>query len=96
MIQRNKANNEKIVTVQGDDYTSRCVLDCCYFKENYKLITTDLMNQQAIDVDSTEMQQFTFMEIYINQEIQQNFPLLKKQKKKENLLNFSQGTIRLL
>lgn len=82
------ANNEKIVTVQGDDYTSRCVLDCCYFKENYKLITTDLMNQQAIDVDSTEM--------HINQEIQQNFPLLKKQKKKENLLNFSQGTIRLL
>ena len=28
--------------VQGHDYTSGCLLDYLYFKENYKMIDTDL------------------------------------------------------
>ena len=27
-----------MATGQGDDYTTGCLLDYCYFKENYKMI----------------------------------------------------------
>ena len=36
---------------QGDDYTTGCLLDYPCFKENYKLIVTDLSKQQAVDTD---------------------------------------------
>ena len=28
----------KIATGQGDDYTTGCLLDYCYFKDHYKMI----------------------------------------------------------
>ena len=31
-------NIRKITTGQGDDYTTGCLLDYLYFKENYKMI----------------------------------------------------------
>ena len=31
-----------IAAGQGDDYTTGCLLDYPYFKENYKMITIDL------------------------------------------------------
>ena len=30
-----------------DDYTSGCLLDCPYFKENYKIIAIDLTLKMA-------------------------------------------------
>ena len=41
-------NIRKIVTGQGDDYTTGCLLNCFYFKENYKVIAIDLSKQEAI------------------------------------------------
>ena len=35
-------NVRKIMIGQGDDYTTGCLLDYPYFKENYKLIAIDL------------------------------------------------------
>ena len=35
-------NIRRIATGQGDDYTTGCLLDYSYFKENYKLIAIDL------------------------------------------------------
>ena len=35
-------NIRKIAMGRGDDYTTGCLLDYTYFKENYKLITMDL------------------------------------------------------
>ena len=35
-------NIRKIAFVQGHDYTSCCLLDYLYFKENYKMTDTDL------------------------------------------------------
>ena len=35
----------KIGTGQGDDYTTGCLLDYPYFKENYKMIAIDLSKQ---------------------------------------------------
>ena len=39
---RTYENIIKITTGQRDDYTSGCLLDYLYFKENYKMITVDL------------------------------------------------------
>ena len=37
---------------QGDDYTTGCLLDYPYFKENYKLIAIDRIKQQELDADA--------------------------------------------
>ena len=42
----------KILTGQGDDYTTGCLLDFAYFKEKYRLIAADLSRQKALDADS--------------------------------------------
>ena len=38
-------NIRKNATGQGDDYTTGCLLDYSYFKENYKMIAIDLSKQ---------------------------------------------------
>ena len=50
----------KISTSQGDDYTTGCLLDYSYFKENYKLIAIDLSKQQQLDADPRAIQQSNF------------------------------------
>ena len=46
----------KIATGKGDDYTIGCLLDYSYFKENYKMIATDLSKQQAFDANARAIQ----------------------------------------
>ena len=46
-------NIRRIATGQGDDYTTGCLLDYSYFKENYRMIATDLSKQQVLDADQT-------------------------------------------
>ena len=53
-------NIKKIAMGQGDDYTTRCLLDCPYFKENYKMIAIDLIKQQELDADPRAIQQINF------------------------------------
>ena len=36
----------KVSTGQGHDYTTRCLLDYAYFKDNYRLITVDLSKKK--------------------------------------------------
>ena len=50
----------KIVIVQGDDYTTACLLDDTYLKENFKLIAIDLSKQLALDTDPKTKQQINF------------------------------------
>ena len=38
-------NIRRIATVQGDDYTTGCLLDYTYFKNHYKLIAIGLSKQ---------------------------------------------------
>ena len=52
---------QKIKIGQGDDYTTSCLLDYHYFKENYKLIAIDLSTQQALDADSKAIKQINFI-----------------------------------
>ena len=53
-------NIRKFPIGQGDDYTTGCLLDYSYFKENYKLIAIDLSKQQELDVDPRAVQQINF------------------------------------
>ena len=50
-------NVRKITTGKGDDYTTGCLLDYSYFKENYKMISIDLSKQQALDADPRAIRQ---------------------------------------
>ena len=62
-IKNNKVtyeNTRKIATGQGDDYTTGCLLDYPYFKDNYKMIAVNLGKQQALDVDPRTIQQINF------------------------------------
>ena len=49
-------NIKKIATNKGDDYTTGCLLDYPYFKENYKMIAIDLSRQNKIDADPRAIQ----------------------------------------
>ena len=53
-------NIRKSTTVKWDDYTTGCLLDYSYFKENSKMIAIDLSKQQALDVDPRAIQQINF------------------------------------
>ena len=52
--------NINTATGQRDDYTTGCLLDYPYFKENYKMIAMDLSKQQALDADPRAIQQINF------------------------------------
>ena len=53
-------NIRKIAPGQGDDYTIGCLLDYHHFRDNYKMIATDLSKQQALDADPRVTQQINF------------------------------------
>ena len=71
-------NIRKSATGQGDDYTTGCLLDYPFFKENCKMIAIDLSKQQALDVNPRAIQQISFTAA------------------KETVLDFSQGTVKVL
>ena len=50
---------DNIVTGQGDDYATACLLHYNYFKK-YKMIAIDLSKQQALDADPKAIQQIDF------------------------------------
>ena len=78
----------KIAIGKGDDYTTGCLLDYPYFKDNYKMIAMDLSKQQALDADPRKIQQINFT-ANLEMEILQ-FSLLSN-KKKKLFLNFRKG-----
>ena len=53
-------NIRKIAAGKGDDYTTGCLLNYPYFKDNYKMIAIDLSKQQALDADPRKIQQINF------------------------------------
>ena len=53
-------NIRKIATGKGDGYATGCLLDYPYFKENYKMIATDLSRQNELDADPRAIQQISF------------------------------------
>ena len=41
----------KVSTGHGDDYTTGCLLDYVYLKDNYRLVAVGLNKQKALDAD---------------------------------------------
>ena len=87
-------NIRKIATGKGDDYTTGCLLDYPYFKENYKMIAIDLSRQNELDADPRALQQINFT---ANLDRAGNITIfLIIEEAKETIFEFSQGTIKVL
>ena len=83
----------KFATSQGDDYTTGCLLDYSYFKDNCKMIAIDLSKQQALDADLRAIQQINFTG---NLDRAGNITIFFIfEETKGAILNFSQGTVRV-
>ena len=53
----------KVSAGYGDDYTTVCLLDYAYFKDNYRLIAVALSKQKYLDADPRAIQQIVFREV---------------------------------
>ena len=96
-IKNNKVtyeNIKKIVTSQGDDYTTGCLLDYSYFADTYKMIAVDLSKQQPLDADPRAIQQINFTENLDRAGNTRFYFILEEAK--ETILDFSQGTVKVL
>ena len=87
-------NIRKIATGQGDDYTTGCLLDYSYFKENYKMIAIDLSKQQALDADPRAIKQINFTANLDRNGNATMFFIIEEPK--ETVFEFSQGTVKVL
>ena len=96
-IKNNKVTYEnirKIATGQGDDYTTGCLLDYLYFTNTYKMIAVDLSKQQALDADPRAIQQINFT---ANLDRAGNTKVyFTLEEAKETILDFPQGTVKVL
>ena len=70
------------------------MLDYNYFKNLYKMIGLDLSKQQALDADPKAIQQINFTENLDQEEGATIFFIIEKAKK--TILDFSQGTVKVL
>ena len=87
-------NIRKISTGQGDDYTAGCLLDYPYFADTYKMIAVDLSKQQALDADPRPIQQINFTGNLDRAGNTRVYFILEEAK--ETMLDFSQGTVKVL
>ena len=96
-IKNNKVTYEnirKIAIGQGDDYTTGCLLDYSYFADTYKMIAVDLSKQQALDADPRAIQQINFTANLDRAGNTRVYFILEEAK--ETILDFSQGTVKVL
>ena len=96
-IRNNKITYEnirKIVTGQGNDYMICFLLDYIYFKDCYKMNKVDLSKQQAINFDPKAIQQINFTAILDRAGNTRIYFILEETK--DTVLDFSQGTIKVL
>ena len=87
-------NIREITTGQGDDYTTGYLLDCPYFKDSYKMIAVDLSKQQALDADPRAIQPVNFTANLVRTGKTRIHFILEEAK--ETILNFAQGTVKVL
>ena len=87
-------NIRKVAIGHGDDYTTGCILDYSYFKENYKMIAIDLSRQQELDADLIVIQQINFTANLDRAGNTTIFFIVEEAK--ETIFEFSQGTVKVL
>ena len=86
-------NIRKITTGKGNDYTTGCLLNSSYLKENYKLIAIDLSKQQELDADPRAIQQINFTANLERDDGATIFFIIEQAK--ETVFEFSQGTVKV-
>ena len=97
LMKNNKVTYEnirKIATSQGDDYTTGCLLNYQYINDTYKMIAVDLSKQKALDADPRAIQQINFT-AKLNRAGNTRFYFILEEAK-ETILDFSQGTVKVL
>ena len=87
-------NIRKIATGKGDDYTTGCLLDYPYFKDNYKMIAIDLSKQQVLDANPRKIKQINFTAKLDRDGNTTMFFIIEQEK--ETFFEFSQGTVKIL
>ena len=87
-------NIRKIATGQGDDYTTGCLLDYSYFIDHYKMIAIDLNKQPALGTDPRAIQQINFTVDLDKDGNTTMFFIIEEVN--ETVLDFSQGTVKVL
>ena len=96
-IKNNKVtydNIRKIAIGYGDDNTTGCLLDYSYFAATYKMIAVDLKKQQALDADLRATQKINFTANLDRAGNTRVYFILEEEK--ETILDFSQGTVKVL
>ena len=84
----------KIATGKADDYTTGCLLDYPYFKENCNMIAIYLSRQNELDVDPRATQQINFT---ANLDRAGNTTIFFiTEEAKETVFEFLQGTVKVL
>ena len=87
-------NITKIAIVHGDDNTTGCLLDYPYFANTYKMMAVDLSKQQALDADPRAIQQINFTANLDRAGNTRIYFILEEAK--ETILDFLQGTVKVL
>ena len=93
-IKKDLKTYDNIAIGQGDDYTTRCLIDYPYFKKYYKLIATDLRKQQKLDSDPKAIQQINFTGNLNRAQGATMFFIIEEGK--ETISDFSKGTFKVL
>ena len=52
--------SKRVAKGQYDNYTTGCLLDYAYFKDNCRLIAVDLSKREALDSDPEAIQEIVF------------------------------------
>ena len=86
----------KVSTGYGDDYTTGCLLDYAYFKDNYRLIAVDLSKQKALDADPRAIQQIVFQGVVEGAAGTKIRLYTILEKSKETILEFAKGIAKVL
>ena len=87
----------KISTGQDDNYTTGCLLDFAYFEKNYRLIAADLSKQKVLDAESRTIQQIIFTgKIKATEQNARVVIHYILEKPKQTILEFSEGTTKVL
>ena len=81
----------KLMTYNSNPNTTGCLLDYNYFKNCYKVIAIDLSKQRALDADPKAIKLINFTGNLAQQATK--FFIIKE--KKETVLGFSQGTVKV-
>ena len=87
-------NLRKFITGQGDEYAAGCLLDYPYSKDNYKMIAINLSKQKALYSDPNAIQQISFTSHLVRAGDIAMFFIIEWAK--ENVIDFSQGTAKVL